>query len=125
MPNPYTLRPVTAEEYFVAERGGRGAHARRLLQHLCRSDSVPDSVSVLAERRFGTFDGLARQLPIGVEPIGIADHHHDPVFAITGREILGNFRGEVFGWHSDFIYAAFDLLLSTGGGGCVTGGCGL
>lgn len=53
MPNPYTVRPVTSAGYFSATRGGRGAQARRILQNICRADPLPDSISLIGERRFG------------------------------------------------------------------------
>jgi hypothetical protein len=53
MANPYTLRPVTAPEYFVAARGGRGAQAQRLLANLCRADQMPDCVALVGDRRCG------------------------------------------------------------------------
>jgi hypothetical protein len=51
--NPYTLRPVTEDGYFVAGAGGRGALAHRVLENLRRSAPLPDSVSLIGERRFG------------------------------------------------------------------------
>jgi TIR domain len=39
--------------YFEAARGGRGAQAHRLLQHLCRLQPPPDSISLVGDRRFG------------------------------------------------------------------------
>jgi hypothetical protein len=53
MSNPYTSRPVTAPDYFVAAHGGRGAQAHRLIRHLQRQDPWPDSLSIVGERRFG------------------------------------------------------------------------
>src|SRR5205823_2427048 len=53
MSNPYTIRPVTAPEYFVPARGGRGTQARRILHNICRANPLPDSVSIVGERRFG------------------------------------------------------------------------
>jgi hypothetical protein len=51
--NPYTLRPVTGDDYFIAARGGRGALAHRLLQNLRRRTPLPDCFSLVGERRFG------------------------------------------------------------------------
>src|SRR5436853_2295619 len=53
MPNPYTLLPVDAPEYFVAAHGGRGAQAASILQHILRVNPRPDPVSLVGERRFG------------------------------------------------------------------------
>ncbi|MFC1597013.1 hypothetical protein ACFL5Q_03610 [Planctomycetota bacterium] len=53
MSNPFTLRPVCSEDYFVPSRGGRGAQAQRLVDSLARTDPLADSVSLVAERRFG------------------------------------------------------------------------
>ena len=42
-------------------------------------------VPFLTEGRLGTLHRLPRQLPVAVEPVRIADHDHNPVFAITRR----------------------------------------
>lgn len=51
--NPYTNRPVTTKEYFNPAFGGRGIQARRILRSICRSSPLPDSISIVGERRFG------------------------------------------------------------------------
>lgn len=54
MPNPYTpLLPVATSDYFDAARGGRGAHAKAILDHILQFAPRPAPISVIGERRFG------------------------------------------------------------------------
>lgn len=53
MPNPYTLKYVDQDSYFVPERGGRGQLANDILQHILRNDRDPEPISLLGERRYG------------------------------------------------------------------------
>lgn len=53
MPNPYTLNPVKDPFYFNEKLGPHGALAHRILRDITRVDPLPDSISVLGERRFG------------------------------------------------------------------------
>ena len=53
MSNPYTLNPVSAPVYFNEKLGPHGALANRVLQNITRVDPLPDSFSILGERRFG------------------------------------------------------------------------
>ncbi|MCM3872312.1 MAG: caspase family protein [Pyrinomonadaceae bacterium] len=53
MSNPYTLNPVKSRFYFNERLGPHGALANRILRNITRVDPLPDSISVLGERRFG------------------------------------------------------------------------
>lgn len=53
MPNPYTLNPVKDPFYFNEKLGPHGALAHRILRNITRVDPLPDSISLLGERRFG------------------------------------------------------------------------
>src|SRR5215213_7385701 len=46
---------------------------------------------MLPERRLSPFDTLGREFPIGVQPIGVADHDNESVFGLTPG--LLTFRG--------------------------------
>lgn len=69
--NPYSVRPV-GTPYFDPECGGRGAHAERLRGGLARKTPLPDSISVLGERRAGK-TSLLRYL--GESLRGVPDLH--------------------------------------------------
>ena len=64
------------------------------------------AVPVLAEGGLGPLDGLAGQFPVGVQPVGIADHDDDAVLAVAGGQVLGHLGGQVLGGHADVVLAA-------------------
>ncbi len=53
MTNPYSINPVTAPAYFNEKLGPHGALAHRILDNIMRVDPLPNSISLLGERRFG------------------------------------------------------------------------
>ena len=97
----------------VADRG-LGAAGRIVTGHIQQTEDRLRGVPFLAQSRLGSLDGVARQLPIAVQPIRIPNHNHDPVLAIAGGKILGNFGGQVLGGNANIKLAAFDLLLGRG-----------
>ena len=82
-------------------------------------------VPFLAEGGLGPLDGLAGQFPVGVQPVGIADHDDDAVLAVAGRQVLGHLGGQVLGRHADVVLAAFDLFFGGRRVGGIAGGGGL
>src|SRR5439155_9681236 len=77
---------AAAVDFDVAEDGLGGA-GRVLATHIKQAENRLGRVPLLAERGFGAADGVPRQLPVGVQPIRIADHDDDAVFAIAGRQV--------------------------------------
>src|SRR5439155_16746299 len=80
------------------------------------------AVPVLAEGSFGAGDRLARQLPVRVQPEGVADHANDAVLAVAAGQIARHLGAEVLGGHADIVLAALDLLL--GGEAAIARGVG-
>jgi hypothetical protein len=70
MPNPYTLRPVTAAEYFKPDSAGRGGQAHRLL----RTIRAGNNVSLIGERRFGKSSllGHLERMLAGIPKVHVA-----------------------------------------------------
>src|SRR5262249_58972364 len=50
----------------------------------------PGPVPVLPQGGLGPLDGLAGQLPVGVQPVRVADHDDDAVAAVAGGQVLGH-----------------------------------
>src|SRR5262249_43134732 len=82
-------------------------------------------VPLLAQGRLRPLDGLTGQFPVGVPPVGVADHGDDAVLAVAGRQVAGDLGGQVPGRHAYIILTGFDLLLGGGGAGGVAGRGGL
>src|SRR5205807_9596914 len=115
--------PVVAAAVDVDVADGLLGRAGRLVPaHVEQAQDRLGGVPLLAQRRLGPLDGVARQLPVAVQPVGVAHHHDDAVLAVAGREVLGDLRGQVAGGHADVVLAALDLLLGGGGAGGVAGG---
>ena len=88
--------------------GAGGVVAADVEQAQDRLGAVP----LLAEGGLGPLDGLAGQLPVGVQPVGIADHDDDAVLAVAGRQVLGHLGGQVLGGHADVVLAALDCFFA-------------
>ena len=115
---------AAAVDVDVAERrfgGAGGVVAADVEQAKDRLGAVP----FLAEGGLGPLDGVARQFPVAVQPVRVADHDDDAVLAVAGRQVLGHLGGKVLGRHAHVVLAAFDLFFRAGGAGGVARGGGL
>src|SRR5262249_14310319 len=61
-------------------------------------------------------------LPVAVQPVGIAHHAHDTIFAVALGQVLGDLRGQVARRNADVVLAALDALLGGGAIGADVGG---
>ena len=84
-----------AVDVDVADAGPRRGR-RAVLGDLEQSEDGPGAVPVLAHGRLGTLDAPGGQFPVGVQPVGIADHDDEPV-GRGGLVFGGGLVGEVFG----------------------------
>ena len=57
---------------------GRGAVA----EDLAHPQHGPGRVPVLAQSDLRPLDALAAKFPVGVQPVGVADHDHQAVFGV-------------------------------------------
>jgi len=74
--NPYSIsKPASDAGYFIAIQGGRSSQARRLFRNISRSRPLPDSISLVGERRFGKTSLLEylRQSASGIPNLQVVD----------------------------------------------------
>src|SRR5262249_51052271 len=91
---------AAAGDVDVADRRFRGA-GRVVTADVEEAQDGPGGVPLLPKRRLRALDGLAGQLPVGVQPVRVADHDDDAVLTVAGGQVLGNLGGQVAGRHAD------------------------
>ena len=95
---------------------GLGRAGRFVAADIEQAEDGPGGVPFLSQGGLGPLHGLAGQLPVGVQPVGVADHDDHAILAVAGRKVLGDLGRQVAGGHANVVLAAFDLFLAGGRG---------
>ena len=86
--------PVVAPAVYDDVANGRLGGAGRVGRgHVEQADDRSSTVPVLSQRGFGPLNGLMREFPGGVQPIGVRHHQVDLVLGRSGRRLTA---GEIF-----------------------------
>ena len=84
-----------------------GAFRRSVVFEFQESQDRFYRVPMIGEGGFGAFDGLAADIPMGVDPIWIANHKDDSVFPFDDGGDWGNGCEGAFRWGLSEVFALF------------------
>ena len=112
-----------AVDFDVAD-GLPGRGGRAVAEHLAQPQHRPRPVPILPQSDLRPLDALAAEFPVGVQPVGIADHDHQAILDVP-TALDQRPEGQVFGLGElalDLFQALVAVVRGWGNGGCIVVG---